>query len=163
RIPFWIANTTAGVERSWWAWGPDDRASLEDSVFEFTPYSFGSRHFGRWIGTPANLELARVAGASAAFADAQQRTFSPWKNLAISALIRTFAATWGIDVANPRWRDEVRLQHRFFPYPFYWLHYDSKNRNGAWIHLSDGGQSEDTGVWSLIRRGTQTIVLADES
>jgi len=162
RIPFWIANTTAGVDRSPLTFDTQN-ADLEDSVFEFTPYSFGSRHFGRWIGTPTDVELWKIAGASGAFLDAQQRTL-PWmKNAMAAAAMGSLAASWGVSIANPRWRDEVRIHHALLPFPFYLMHHNSPDRNGAWIHLSDGGQSDNTGVWSLIRRGATTILLADES
>src|SRR5262249_22031300 len=90
RIPFWIANASAGVNRHPWRFGFDELPDIEDSIFEFTPYAFGSRHFGRWVGTPTNVELAKIAGASAAFLDAQQRVFQPLKNLVLAGLMHAF-------------------------------------------------------------------------
>jgi hypothetical protein len=152
RIPFWIANTTAGVERKRLDFSPNSRPDLEDTVFEFTPYSFGSRHFGRWVGTPTNAELAKVAGASSAFLDGEQRTLNTPMNAALWAIMRVFALNWGVSIPNPRWRDEVRFVHRLLPFPAYLLHYNNATNEGAWIHLADGGMSEDLGAWSLIRR-----------
>lgn len=163
RIPFWIANTTAGVERYWLSYGAFGPPDFEDAVFEFTPYSFGSRHFGRWIGTPGRMELTEIAGASGAFLDSQQRTAHPIPNMIASWGMRSLAASWGVSIPNPRWRDEVRLKHRLLPFPLYLLHNNKQSNEGAFIHLSDGGQSENTGVWSLIRRGVGTIIVADES
>jgi len=163
RIPFWIANTTAGVERNGFDFSSESRPDLEDSVFEFTPYSFGSRHYGRWVGTPTNAELAKVAGASGAFLDGQQRTLDTSTNAMLWALMRIFALNWGVSIPNPRWRDEVRTVHQLLPFPLYYWHYHKATNAGAWIHLSDGGMSEDLGAWSLVRRGVRTMLIADES
>jgi len=70
---------------------------------------------------------------------------------------------WGVSLPNPRLRDEVRTQHLFLPFPLNAFHHRRRNNTGAWIHLSDGGQSENTGVWSLVRRGVRTIIVSDHA
>ena len=158
-IPFWILNTTAEV--GVWPLSYSTRANLEDTVFEFTPYSFGSRHFGRWIGTPSALELSKAVGASGAFFDAQQRELNPFLNWIVATSLNALNMNWGVDIDNPRYKSSVRTFHKALPFPLYLMHRNGASRNSAWIHLSDGGQSENTGAWSAIRRGASTIILAD--
>ena len=160
KIPFWVVNTTAAVTKNLTDW---TRGNLEDTVFEFTPYGFGSRHYGRWIGSPENLPLPKAVGASGAFLDSQQRQWNEWVNWLVGRGLTLLNLNWGISIRNPRLRDESRVLHNALPFPFYYFHRNFSTRSAGWIHLSDGGQSENTGVWSLVRRGVSTIILADNA
>jgi hypothetical protein len=164
KVPFWVLNTTAAVSRYAFTFGAGQSADLEDSVFEFTPYDYGSRHFGYWVGTPSGYELNQLAGASAAFLDGQQRSLgrAAWNALA-AGFFNVLNMNWGVNLVNPRYRSEVRVLHAFLPFPLSAFHHRRKSNEGAWIHLSDGGQSDNTGVWSLVRRGVPDIVLSDHS
>jgi hypothetical protein len=162
RVPFWIVNTTAGVSPeplNVLAPMPD----FEDSIFELTPVSFGSRHYGWWEGTPPRFELARVTGASGSFLDGQQRDLSGLRRPVIASLLWVFNFEWGVNLPNPRFQDSVRTKHYFLPFPLSWAHHRVRNNNAAWIHLSDGGMSDNLGVFSLIRRGVPVIVAADSA
>jgi hypothetical protein len=47
------------------------------------------------------------------------------------------------------------------PWPLYLFHHEAGNVNSLHIHLSDGGQNENLGVYALLRRGVRDIVVAD--
>lgn len=161
KVPLWIANTSAWVEPI----GVADRnmPDLEDAVFEFTPYRFGSRHFGYWEGTPRRIDLAMIAGASGAFLDSQQRVTSPRLRPFLMVGMHLANLNWGIELPNPRYQDSTRLVHSLLPFPLYLGHRREANNTGAWIRLGDGGISENLGAWSLIRRGYTNIIISDHA
>jgi hypothetical protein len=156
-IPLWIANTTADVRPDgYWVKNLPDP---EDSVFEFTPFQFGSRHFGYWEASPNNFELARIAGASGAFVDSLK--FKGLKRAGTELLLEAANSRWSVLLPNPKLQDAVRTQHKFLPFPLWLAHHPDGDSNSAWIRLSDGGMSENLGAFSLIRRGYKEIVISD--
>jgi hypothetical protein len=69
---------------------------------------------------------------------------------------------WGIEIPNYNVPDRARTFHSLLPWPFYYAHRFGRNRQSAYIRLADGGQSGDNlGLFSLLRRGTRNIVVAD--
>ena len=40
---------------------------------------------------------------------------------------------------------------------------DDDNTSAPYVHLIDGGNTENLGLYSMLRRGAQMIVVADES
>jgi hypothetical protein len=151
-VPLWIANTTAQVDKS-------NVADIEDRVFQFTPFRYGSRHFGHWKGSPRRVDISQVTGASAAFVDAQ------WargiRGMLIGLGLSALNARWSYMLPNPIWQDSVRTQHKFLPFPFWLAHYSQPGVRGAWIRLSDGGMSENLAAFALIQRGYRELVIAD--
>lgn len=172
RVPFWIINTTAGTLK-----GPlrlFDRTKFtgRDNDFEFTPDGYGSAKFGREQWHTKELEpkltVAEAVGASSAFLDSQQRSkggafFGPVANF----FLRLANLAWGSDIPNyalrKAERDRLVATHLLLPYPFYLFHHRTGKPDGLSIHLSDGGQSENLGVYALLRRGVKQIIVVDEA
>jgi hypothetical protein len=133
---------------------------FEDAVFEFTPAGYGSKLYGYWPGSHPEVDVATSVSASAAFFDSQQRTMGRAGRLVFGSALRFFQLEWGVDIANPARLDRDRGWHAALPFPVY-LFQGTKNPQSPHIHLSDGGQSDNTGVFSLVRRGSRVIVYAD--
>lgn len=157
-IPLWIANTTAETFPK--SSLSNIRADIEDSVFQFTPFRHGSRHYGHWKGTPRAADIGQIAGASGAFVNSMK-----WGGLqrALAAgAMSAFNARWSYMLPNPLWKDSVRTVHKFLPFPLWVAHRSSGNYRSAWIRLADGGQSENFGALALIQRGYRELILADQ-
>lgn len=180
QAPLWIINTTSGEDRTPWDMGGPRPPGL--TVFEFTPYRSGSGIYGYRRGQLGNLSPFRATAASAAFFDSQQKVeLSPAQRMVTAALMRIFTFDWGISIVNPAvggarggdlssesWQttSEAHFRiafHRILPWPLYYFHYFSAAPDSAYIHLSDGGQSENLGAYSLVRRGTDTIIISDHA
>jgi hypothetical protein len=179
QIPFWIINAAAPKSRSglgWWAFGQDDTTNSD--MFELTAVSHGSGRYG-YVSAPASLHNMTVLDAvasSAAFLDANQLVYKePLTRGGIGVLAHTFAADWGIDIPNYNVQDPRRTLHRWLPVPLYWLDGGyaryltdaSKSKEtqdrvrSSFIRLIDGGNGENLGVYSLVKRNVRNIVLAD--
>lgn len=108
-----------------------------DHIYEMTAFAHGSRGLGYINESPLVMgvdALGKATLASAAFADDQGVT-----NKFARALMKLHkGAEWGIDVDN-----------RFVP--------------GKKLHLSDGGGSENLGLYSLIKRGIPDIIVVDDA
>ena len=161
RVPFLVVNTTAGVSATPFDLLEQKLPDFEDSVFEFTPTGYGSRLYGYWPGSHPEVDVVTAVSASAAFFDSQQRSYGGVRRFFIGAGLRFFQLDWGLDIANPWQPDRVRGLHKALPFPFYYFHRQTKNPNAPDIHLADGGQSDNTGIFSLVRRGVRTILFAD--
>lgn len=117
--------------------GQKKRIPNPDHIYEMTPLSHGSRALGYRNESPQAAgipDLGTGTLASAAFADRQG-----WNGPASWFFNLHKALTWGIDIEN-----------RFGPVP-------------AELHLSDGGGSENLGLYSLIKRGIPDIIVVDEA
>jgi len=60
--------------------------------------------------------------------------------------------------ATPRFHQYL---HKILPFPLYLLHDRYLGENATSIYLSDGGHSENLGIYPLIRRGVQEIYVVD--
>lgn len=176
-LPFWIINAAAPRYRSafgWWTLGSKD--STNSDMFEMTAVSHGSGRYG-YVSAPVSLHRMNVldaVGASAAFLDANQTVvLQPWRGL-VGVGLHLLNLDWGSDIANYNVSDERRQLHKAMPFPFYWL--DSSisklstktpaetNRiRSSFIRLIDGGNGENLGVYSLIKRKVKTILVVDAS
>lgn len=130
-LPLWIVNTTVLPKQI----DPDER-----TIFELTPFSYGSEVSG-YLSTskyPDILsEIPASVRASAAAADFQGFGTSYWRKLQwISTAVP--AARWGVSVNDHKFGDDVGT-----------------------IRLSDGGGSDNLGLISLVRRGVRDIILVD--
>ncbi len=106
-------------------------------IFEITPFGQGSELTGYLKnGTPAIDDIGTAVRASAAALDAQgagEKFSQTWSS-------RNFlfpVTEWGVTVEN-----QFQKTPRHF-------------------RLSDGGHSENLGVYSLLRRGAQNIIVVD--
>lgn len=172
QIPLWIINATAGTTRFKQDGDGSFRFTGEVNGFEFTPYGYGSKAFG-WVPWEAKemqpaLQVAGAVGASAAFFDSQQRvTGGRYFGPLINGGLHVFNLSWGSDIPNyNKTRGQFykgRVVHGFLPWPFYVMHAWRKTDEALYIHLSDGGQSENLGAYALLRRGITDIIVVDSA
>lgn len=162
-LPMWIINTTAGEDRSPW----DLKKALppELTVFEFTPYNSGSGQYGyqkKLLHT--KLSPIEAVLASASFFDSQQKnTFVvPVRNFVALGMEAT-TLNWGVSYINPNANKGSVFFHHLLPWPLYYFHKFNAGYDSAYIHLSDGGHSENLGVYSLIRRNVPNIIISDHA
>ncbi|MCF7964580.1 MAG: hypothetical protein K9L79_03460 [Methylobacter tundripaludum] len=74
-----------------------------------------------------------------------------------------FTLNWGRSYNNPQVDSATIAFHSVLPWPLYYLHRFNAGSDSAYIHLSDGGQSENLGAYSLIRRGVDTLIISDHA
>ena len=166
--PLWIINATAGEDRTPWDFSAQSDANL--SVFEITPYTQGSGLYGYHQKQLPDLSPYRATVASAAFLDSQQKavTQPPLRNL-LGALMGATTLSWGTSYRNTLSTSANAntqahyIGHKFLPWPLYYAHRFTPSRDSVFIHLSDGGQSENLGAYALIRRGIETIIISDHA
>jgi len=158
-VPLWIANTTA--ETFPLGRFSSIHADLEDSVFQFTPFRFGSRHYGLWRGAPKTLDLPQIAGASGSFVDALKWT--GFRRTIAAGGMSLLNIRWSFMLPNPLWQDSARTVHKLLPFPFWAVHRPGGNYRSAWIRLADGGMSENLGVFALVQRGYREIIISDHA
>jgi hypothetical protein len=170
RFPLWIINATAGTARL--KSKEDDGHHFTGRVhgFEFSPYGYGSLAYGfhRWRAKELEptMEIAAAVGASAAFFDPQQKTAGgPITGALINGFLHLANFSWGTDIKNynlsRRDFSRQRIVHGFLPWPIYLAHRRRETDKALYIHLSDGGQSENLGVAALLRRNVKNIIVVD--
>ncbi|MDF0733055.1 patatin-like phospholipase family protein [Pseudomonas entomophila] len=161
--PLWIINATAGEDRS-----VLDRHGQMDfalSAFEMGAYQYGSGLYGYRTGQLDGVTPARAVAASAAFLDSQQKVKAepPWRNLG-NALLKLAAQDWGLSVRNPRYTsDTLFYLHHLLPFPLYHADRLADASHSTYLHLSDGGMSENLGAYALVRRRVSTLIISDHS
>jgi hypothetical protein len=155
-LPLWINNAST-FEKNWFLdiSAPDIR-NLDESIFEITPYGFGSgrEKIGYSLASPSklSLDLSRSVLASAAFVDALQG------KPILFGLLHAFNLRWGVKIPNYKTSISEQKSHLEFPWPLYYTQKGSKHT------LADGGQSGDNlGLYSLIKRGVENIVIVSGS
>ncbi|ATQ76766.1 hypothetical protein CR152_21295 [Massilia violaceinigra] len=171
-LPFWIMNAAAPKNRTSAAWLTRGREDITNSdMFEMTAVSHGSGRYGYVSASPAihDMSVLDAVAASAAFMDGAQLVYK-------SPLVRTLAglglnatnADWGLDIANYNVSTQRRTTYRFLPFPLYYLDGTSattperKDRErSVFIRLIDGGNAENLGVYSLLKRGVRNVVISD--
>jgi hypothetical protein len=160
--PLWIINTTAGEDRS--VLDIERRKPFYLSAFEIDPYHSGSGLYGYHKGLPEGLPPFKAVLSSAAFSDSQQKVVSNilGRN-ALNALLRISAADWGYSIRNPNAGDFQYGMHYLLPFPLYYAERLAGEENSSFIHLSDGGMSENLGAYALIRRGTANLIVSDHA
>jgi hypothetical protein len=160
--PLWIINTTAGEDRSVLDIGK--RKPFYLSAFEIDPYQHGSGLYGYHQGAPDSLPPFKAVLSSAAFSDSQQKVVpNILGRNALNALLRISAADWGYSIRNPNAGDFQYGLHYLLPFPLYYAERLAGEENSAFIHLSDGGMSENLGAYALIRRGTANLIVSDHA
>jgi hypothetical protein len=167
-MPFWIINTSKGKGGMEISSASNKAKSFYDMTFEFTSTGFGSGDLG-FINISfdqseetRNFSLLSATAASAAFLDPQQETYGKLAKMAVAAFLHNTNAEWGLDIPNYRVAKSRRTLHRLLPFPFYYLDGYIPGQEGAFVHVSDGGQEVDNlGAYALIRRGFKQIVIVD--
>lgn len=179
RLPFWIMSAAAPQTRSvfgWMATGTDDITNSD--MFEMTAVSHGSGRYGYVSASPAihDLSVLDSVAASAAFLDANQLKY---KNRYLRTLLGVLQhgtnVDWGYDIANYNLGVERRQLHRRLPFPLYWFDKwmvdapaiehpspELKDRHrSVFIRLIDGGNAENLGAYSLLKRGVKQLLISD--
>lgn len=175
-LPFWIINAAAPKNRTSAAWltrGKDDNTNSD--MFEMTAVSHGSGRYGYVSASPAihDMSVLDAVAASAAFLDGAQLAYqSPLARTAAGVLLTTTNADWGLDIANYNVSTTRRTAYRFLPFPLYYLDGtlfgtsattpETKDRErSVFIRLIDGGNAENLGVYSLLKRGARNVLISD--
>lgn len=172
QVPFWVIQATAPRYRSLWGWMSGEHRDIPLDTFEFTAYGVGSTRYGFYTGTLPGLTALDATVSAAAFLDANQQAAPGGTAKTVLGLLQHgLNLSWGIDVPNPSVGELRRNVHRTLPFPLYW--FDSPiatlaasaeerdRRRSAFIRVLDGGNADNTAVYSLYRRGIRTIVVAD--
>ncbi len=177
-MPLWIINAVATESRNtlgWWQKAGKFNTTSSD-IFEMTPVSHGSGRYG-YVSAPMSLHGFSVLDsvtAAAAFLDPNQNVEGGrYLRGPIGVLQRFFNLDWGIDISNYNVSDARRTLHTAMPFPVFdspvsqhLLHRgqskEDKDRVGSvFIRLIDGGNAENLGLYSLLKRGTRNILVSD--
>lgn len=172
-VPLWIINTTAGEYRALLNFGPP--SSFTKTSYEMSPFVAGSGMYGYHVPKvniesradylnelPPEEKVSDAVIMSAAFFDEQQKVLSPKFNWILKPLQSLFTLNWGYSRSNPQVSSTQRLVHKLLPWPFYYYH-RFNGQNSVNIRFSDGGQSENSGAYALIRRKVSDIIISDHS
>lgn len=131
-VPLWIVNANDGNKTA-------DRWANAQHNFEITPFGAGSAQTG-YVHETRLLPIADLGTsirASAGFADSQGLT--SWKRTVVNSLSTVWpGARWGVPVTVPTT--------------------DGTKKS---IRLSDGGGSENLGLYALLQRGVEDIIVVD--
>ncbi|URM26313.1 patatin-like phospholipase family protein [Pseudomonas frederiksbergensis] len=161
--PLWIINATAGEDRS--AFDVGEQLPFYLSAFEVSPYHYGSGLYGYWPGHLADLTPAKAVLSSAAFLDSQQKVEAepPLRNL-YNAGQKIAALDWGLSFPNPNNSSDIIYgSHYLLPFPLYHVDRLDDAKHSTFIHLSDGGMSENLGAYALVRRGVSNLIISDHA
>lgn len=158
KLPFFVINTTALIERDFHHFG----SILGNSVFEFNALNYGSDAFGRHpyedaAGTDAGLSVGQAVSISSAAFDGSVLVSGP----AQSVLWSLLNIDTGMYFNNPNLSAAKRLRHRLLPFPLYFGDHYVRDIHGTDIYLSDGGHAENLGAYGLVRRRCQKIIVID--
>lgn len=137
-LPLWIVNSNVDNKTN-------NAARNVRHIFEMTPFGFGAQGpegapigYINDIADAPFLDLGTAVRASAGFADAQGVESERWRKALGVATKLMPGLQWGVD-ANIRSADGKVTERR----------------------LSDGGGGENLGLYSLLKRGLEDVVVVD--
>lgn len=159
-FPQWILSTSSTAGRSLKGWITSPPKDSQRFSFELGPRGQGSGLLGFLDMPPEELTLRESVGASAAFADEEQRAVAnpPWRGL-VNFGIFALNMNWGTTVSNFNVSDHKRMLYNAMPWPLYGLPTYQGNK-APYIHLTDGGNVDNLGLFALLRRGTRNVVVS---
>ncbi|MGN8278436.1 patatin-like phospholipase family protein [Pseudomonas sp. SMV71] len=178
-IPFFIVNTTAayGGKVEWlrtadFAGFNSDLASV---VYEFSPLAYGNTAFGycdyqdktnrRTYGVPCYPaeapKLSEAVMMSGAAVDSLKLSDLPLVYVPVDAFADALNLSLGRYVANPRVEPATRAWHKVLPFPFYFATNRRYDETRDSVYLSDGGHSENLGLYALVKRRVKNIITID--
>ncbi|MEA3236043.1 patatin-like phospholipase family protein [Pseudomonas mosselii] len=178
-IPFFIVNTTAayGGKFEWlrtsdFAGFNSDLASV---VYEFTPLAYGNTAFGycdyqdrktrEGYGVPCYPadapKLAEAVMMSGAAVDALKLSNFPLGYVGLDAAADALNLSLGRYIPNPRVEPATRAWHKALPFPFYLAANQKYDETRDSVYLSDGGHSENLGMYALVKRRVKNIIAID--
>lgn len=139
-----------------------DAQSLEKSVFSFTPLTWGSAFtdYADEAYLHAPVQLSKAIAISGAAADKEARELSGIADFGISLINLNL----GYNIRNPKYQHDANGTIWFWAYKVlggFPLRLFLRENWHATLRLSDGGHSENLGLYSLIERGTRRIVVVD--
>ncbi len=172
-FPIWIINTSGFAGNSIWSTGHDKE--LEKHHYEFTPYGYGSGMFGYFsrgvlkYGNkgpgastvyPEEIDPLDTVNASGAAIDAFGLSS---RNMEWAARFAAHMANFslGIQLSNPVFGEKNRTHHRLLPVPFYYIDGKRDSADAPKIYLTDGGHTDNLGLFALVRRGVRKILVFD--
>jgi hypothetical protein len=171
--PTWFINASASKKRSFLGWAMDGQRDFSLYNMQMSPYGARSGLYGDFYTQESklDLDLLEAVSASAAFSDANQTVIGQPKRLFIAAGLHLLGQDWGQDIDNPNDDQIWRYIHNALPFPLYYtdgtLRYISgktkDETRSAYVHLMDGGNSDDLGVFTLLEAGMQQIYIADSA
>lgn len=150
-LPSFVINTTAKID-------DDDleyrSGKFSNTIFEFTPFSYGSDSFGyQYDNFPMDVHTA-VATSGAAFDSSRMPGEWAW----LSNVLNLNLGYW---IRNPNVKQSKVVKHNLLPFPFYLFYRGKNDLRGTSIYLTDGGHSDNLGAFSLIRRMCKNILIID--
>lgn len=169
RVPLWIANSAAPGDINAFSWFTHQPRDPIRQTFELTWNGYGSGTYGyanvpppsspKWFQpNPPTMPIVEAVIGSAAFADSDEILVDdPLTRLGIGLGINLLNTPWFVEIANFNVDDRSRVVADMLPWPLYFATTSQYEKN-AHIHLEDGGNAENSGLFSLLRRGYQTIV-----
>lgn len=160
RIPLWIINATAGVSTSIYEW-TEGRPPMNKSVFEMTPLGYGSDEYGYSNSPLEQITIPQAVAISGAAVDAQQKSTKGVGTALTSVGLHLANLNLGYTINNYNPERANIYFHKILPWPLYYLHGFSRNKDSVDIYLSDGGHSENLGAYSLIIRGIKNVIIID--
>lgn len=149
-LPSFIINTTVKIDAD----DLEHRAGeFCSSIFEFTPFQYGSDSFGYREDFPVDIHTAvSISGA------AVDSSILPQKARGLNDILNL---NLGYSIPNRNIKSEQRNKHNALPFPFYYAYRDKYDIRGSSIYLTDGGHSDNLGVFSLIKRMCRNIIIVD--
>lgn len=139
--------------------------------FELTWDGYGSGIYGYALQPPESfrevfakqpdgMPIVDAVIASAAFFDDDQSAISSEPvRLGAGAAQQFINLDWFTEIRNYNVSDAARAIDVALPYPLYLTQTIREDRT-PYIHLQDGGNTENAGIFPLLRRGYRTIVYA---
>jgi hypothetical protein len=107
-----------------------------------------------------SMPIVEAVVASAAFFDDDQSALSVQPERLWTSTGQHFLDLgWYQEIPNFNASDASRIRQRQTPYPLY-LHWTDQYAKEPYIHLHDGGNSDNSAIMPLLRRGYRTIVYA---
>ncbi len=164
-LPYFIINATVKIEEDMFHLG----SKLSNSIFEFTPLRFGSDALGYGYAkidpdsdTDTSVypfDFSRAVSVSGAAADSSA---IPGNSQKVIVSFFNHDLGYNINNYNDHYKENSKTWTKVLPLPFYYFgpHY-LRDKNGSDMYLTDGGHSENLGVFSLARRGCETIYVVD--
>ncbi|GFE56267.1 patatin-like phospholipase family protein [Geobacter sp. AOG1] len=167
-MPYFIINSTGGYDRGYDVFGDGKYRQMHKAIFEFTPWLCGSDLFGYREAEECEKEVSfsRAISISGAAVDGQQEAIDLagvgiGESKATSTAMNIFNLDLGYRISNPNTNPVVRFLHWLTPFPLYFVADLIQGDRTSGIRLSDGGHSDNLGVFSLVRRGTKKIIAVD--
>lgn len=172
--PTWIIATTAPGSLSGIEWLNAHPRDPVRHQFEITREGIGSGIYGYRLGPKTHddysifvaegrqpdMPIVNAVATSGAFFDDDQMLVTRQPERLIFNAFQHFAnITWFSEIPNYNVKQSDRNLQMVTPYPLY-LGWTGKGDQSPFIHLQDGGNSENTGILPLLRRGYKSIVYS---